>query len=548
MAGTIYRYGDHWVVRISLPGGKKSKPVHLPPDIGEEQARTAADAMHRRAREKLAAAKAKAPEQSCDAYAERVFAHREAIGYTGTRQDLSRWKTWASPVIGGLSAVAVDADAVEPIVTRLDRAVRAKEILPKTASLAWGVVTSLFAESCESKEPSLRIRPRGDNPCKGIRGPDTDAGRVCGWLYPREALQLFACERVPLRWRRLIALAIYLYLRPGEIEALDVTAIDRVAGFVSIHKAADRSKGRGSTKKTKTHLVRRVPLEPEVLPLIDTLIAEARRAGRKTLISMPPVGDLAEGLRTYLTRAGIAREELFADDESRRPIRFYDLRATGITWRALRGDLPLALQRAAGHESLETTQGYIRAASDVGLGVGAPFPSLPPQLLDRELDTTPVPVVEIPLETSLIGGGVPSGIRTQAETQGPSTTTPNPRIGTPLGGMDAVAAGALSAALSGSVSGVVALAEDAARRAVAAIAAGEPGEARAACLELLSLCRFGGPRRRGVPRYVTDPRSGRTQTVSAWARELGRTSQGLTARLDTMPLGRALVPTKGRAA
>jgi hypothetical protein len=102
MAGTIYRYGDHWVVRISLPGGKKSKPVHLPPDIGEEQARTAADAMHRRAREKLAAAKAKAPEQSCDAYAERVFAHREAIGYTGTRQDLSRWKTWASPVIGTL--------------------------------------------------------------------------------------------------------------------------------------------------------------------------------------------------------------------------------------------------------------------------------------------------------------------------------------------------------------------------------------------------------------------------------------------------------------
>jgi integrase len=547
MAGTIYRHGDHWVVRISFPGGKKSKPVHLPPDIEEEQARTTADAMHRRAREKLAAAKAKAPEQSCDAYAERVFAHREAIGYTGTRQDLSRWKTWASPVIGSLSAVAVDADAVEPIVTRLDRAVRAKEILPKTASLAWGVVTSIFAESCESKEPSLRIRPRGDNPCKGIRGPDTDAGRVCGWLYPREALQLFACDRVPLRWRRLIALAIYLYLRPGEIEALEVTAVDRIAGFVSIHRAADRSKGRGATKKTKTHLVRRVPLEPAVMPLIDTLIAEARHAGRKTLISMPPVGDLAEGLRTYLTRAGITREELFADDESRRPIRFYDLRATGITWRALRGDLPLALQRAAGHESLETTQGYIRAAADVGLGVGAPFPALPPQLLDSKPDTTQVPVIEMPIETSAIEGSVPSGIRTRVETQDSSTSAPNPRIGTPFGGMEGGAARALSEVLSGPLSGVVTLAEDAARRTVAAIAAGDPGEARAACLELLNLCRFGGARRRGIPRYVTDPRTGRTQTVSAWARELGRTSQGLTARLDTMPVERALVPAKRAA-
>jgi hypothetical protein len=48
----------------------------------------------------------------------------------------------------------------------------------------------------------------------------------------------------------------------------------------------------GSTKKTKTHLVRRVPLEPEVLPLIDTLIAEARRR----LSSKPRVAALAGDL------------------------------------------------------------------------------------------------------------------------------------------------------------------------------------------------------------------------------------------------------------
>lgn len=547
MAGTTYWHGDHWVARITLPGGRKSKPVHLPPDVSEEQAKATADAMHWCAREKLAAAKAKAPEQSADAYAERVFEHRRTkLDYSGTRQDHGRWRTWASPEIGTLAIAAIGPDDVERVVQRLDAAVRAKEILAKTASLAWGVVTSLFAEACESKEPLLRVRPRGDNPCKGVRGPDGDAGRVCGWLYPVEAEQLLACDRVPLRWRRLIALSTYLYLRPGELEALETGAVDLTAGIVSIHKAADRSKGRGATKKTKTHLVRRVPIEPTIRPLVESLLVDARRSGRKTLVTMPPVSDLAENLRIYLQRAGVLREELFADDESRRPIRFYDLRATGITWRALRGDLPLAIQRAAGHESLETTQGYIRAASDVGIGVGAPFPPLPSALLlpDTDRDTVPIPVIELPSGTRPIGMGVPSGIRTLAKQATLEAAASNPRIQTPFGAMDPHAAGALS----GTLSGVVSLARAAADRAIAHLSAEDRQAARAEALEFLRLCGFGGERRRGVLRYVTDPRTGRTQTVSAWARELGRTSQGLTARLDTMSVERALVPAKGRAA
>ncbi len=55
---------------------------------------------------------------------------------------------------------------------------------------------------------------------------------------------------------------------------------------------------------------------------------------------------------------------------------FYDLRATGITWRAIRGDEPLRIQRAAGHTGFDTTQGYIREAESVRDGVGEVFPSL----------------------------------------------------------------------------------------------------------------------------------------------------------------------------
>lgn len=49
---------------------------------------------------------------------------------------------------------------------------------------------------------------------------------------------------------------------------------------------------------------------------------------------------------------------------------WHDLRATGITWRAVRGDEPL-----------ETTQKYIREAEVIRDGFGEVFPPLPASLL-----------------------------------------------------------------------------------------------------------------------------------------------------------------------
>lgn len=57
---------------------------------------------------------------------------------------------------------------------------------------------------------------------------------------------------------------------------------------------------------------------------------------------------------------------------------FYDLRATGITWLALRGENPLAIKQRAGHRRFETTEGYIRDAENLRAGSpGEPFPELP---------------------------------------------------------------------------------------------------------------------------------------------------------------------------
>jgi hypothetical protein len=82
-------------------------------------------------------------------------------------------------------------------------------------------------------------------------------------------------------------------------------------------------------------------------------------------------------LREHLHRAGITREELFADDETRAPLTLHDLRATGITWCAVRGADPIKIQRRAGHTDLATTQRYIREAENIDARFGVPFPILP---------------------------------------------------------------------------------------------------------------------------------------------------------------------------
>src|SRR4051812_41177762 len=67
----------------------------------------------------------------------------------------------------------------------------------------------------------------------------------------------------------------------------------------------------------------------------------------------------------------------------RRPsITWHDLRATGLTWLAIRGDEPLKIMQRAGHERFETTQRYVREAENLRDGFGEVFPPLLPTLTD----------------------------------------------------------------------------------------------------------------------------------------------------------------------
>ena len=93
------------------------------------------------------------------------------------------------------------------------------------------------------------------------------------------------------------------------------------------------------------------------------------------------LASLARDLRANLIAAGVRRAELFAEDRTRSRIRFHDLRATGITWMAIRGDDPLKIKQRAGHRSLSTTERYIRVAEELRAGFGDVFPRLPAALV-----------------------------------------------------------------------------------------------------------------------------------------------------------------------
>lgn len=379
--GHVYRHGDHWDLRIRLADGKRGKPVHLPPRVNEAEARSlAAQASALAFAEGAARDVVPGASETANAWLERWTADRVARGIATARETPGRWHKWIAPTIGHLPIARIGREDVERVVDRLDEAVRAGTIRAKTAIHTWIIVKAAFRDAKDAKNRALRVRL--DNPTDGVHRPDGGPQRSKPWLYPCELAALMRCRRVPLRWRRLFALTTYLYLRAGEVAALTIDDVDLTGGVVLVHRSAKHTRraatgGRGARSgPTKTKITHRVPIEPNVRPLLVTMIAEARTEERTRLVRMPPMRELSDQLRRYLGWAGVDRAELFADDETRAPLTFHDLRATGITWRAIRGDDALKIQRAVGHTSLATTQRYIREAEVIGRDIGKPFPYL----------------------------------------------------------------------------------------------------------------------------------------------------------------------------
>jgi len=110
------------------------------------------------------------------------------------------------------------------------------------------------------------------------------------------------------------------------------------------------------------------------MPLLRAMHAEANGVG--PVITMRQRKWWAADLRKHLEAARIDCAALFRNDATCKRLRFHDLRGTGLTWMAIRGDDAPKIQQRAGHTSFEMTQKYIRTGEAVGEAIGDLFPAL----------------------------------------------------------------------------------------------------------------------------------------------------------------------------
>lgn len=325
----------------------------------------------------------KAPEpepagETFEAWCERWLAARAARHVASVKDDRSRLRTHVWPTLGARPVAAITTEDLERLVQQLDQRIHAGTLAWRTARNVWAVVARAFADAKRSKDLSLRCRK--DNPAADVVPPDAGVKKAKTYLYPSEVAAVLACDDVPVRWKRLLVLSVYLYVRAGELEALEWEDLDLERGIVHVHRSVDRYRDIGKVTSTKGDEARRFPIEPALLPLLVAMRHEV--GGRGRVVKMPPAEDLADRLRTYLRWSGVERADLHAGDATRKRIAWHDLRATGITWRAVRGDDPLKIQAAAGHKDFSTTQRYIREAEALREGFGQVFEPIPAFLLD----------------------------------------------------------------------------------------------------------------------------------------------------------------------
>jgi integrase len=376
--GTVHRYAPakagerhgHYVVRLTAPDGTRPL-VHLDSSPRSPQAETRAreTAAHLAEGGRMPVPTRRHGTTKAGTVAEwfgRWLQHRETAGLASVATDRGRYDVHVAPVLGHLAMRAVTRRDVEGLVEALDAKVRTGSLAWKSAANVWTLVTKAFDDACASKALALRVLEQ--NPAAAVRGPDRGDHRAKAYLYPSEFSAVMACEAVPLAWRRAIAVATCLYVRAGELRALTWAAVDVERGLVHVHCAKDRA---GKIKPTKTGVARRVPIEPVLLPVLRAMQAEGG-----PVVALPDDRHLARALRGILRTAGVDREDLHADDATRKPMTWHDLRATGLTWLAVRGDDPLKIMRRAGHTSFATTQLYVREAEAIRDGFGVPFPAL----------------------------------------------------------------------------------------------------------------------------------------------------------------------------
>ena len=376
--------GGRWQVKITKPDGSRPWVDVGDGTIGPHESEKAA-LVARRMAEMIRSGQA-VPRERDETVTEwygRWLAWRKSRGIGDGKKHEGQFRKYIEPEIGQLPMRAVARDHIKNLVAKLDDLVKADVISWKTAiNVHSQMISKPFKDATNGKNAALCIL--SDNPAAGVAAPDKGARTKKTYLFPTEAYRLFLCPDVPQWRRRLYAFAIYTYMRAGEIAALRWDDVDLERGIITVHQAVNRSTRAGLRKPTKTEEERRVVVEPNLKPLLEALFEEATTA--LVFPKLPPYhgnDGQAPTLRADLVKSSgeRTRKALIERARTRKRMTFHDLRATGITWAAIRGDDVLKIMARSGHTEYQTMMGYVREAEVMRDDFGEVFPELPQCLL-----------------------------------------------------------------------------------------------------------------------------------------------------------------------
>jgi len=332
--------------------------------------------------------------ETCDEWYERYHAYQVELGHTGAVRKRMLWSKWISPRIGHKRPDAVTRNDVEDIRDALDKGIHEWQpgksarkstcLSGKTAMNAWSCLTSSFKAATASKRRDLRVLDGKPNPCVGVLAPgdkDSRKTRRKTFLFPKEAASLLACKAVPFDWREVYAIALYAYLRPGELRVLLRSDVDLEAGVIHVTKAWDYAEEKIKKPKTRNG-VRTVPIEPSLMPLLKRMLAGKKPTEQVTnALQQHGENHLALLFRKHLEAAKVERAALHGSTHTHVQANFRSCRDSGITWLAMTGLGVDKIMRRAGHDMVQTTMGYVKQTEDLRGDLGVPFGPLPDELV-----------------------------------------------------------------------------------------------------------------------------------------------------------------------
>ncbi|MGO9836228.1 MAG: tyrosine-type recombinase/integrase, partial [Polyangiaceae bacterium] len=316
-----------WCARFTRADGTKTPWQPLDPRIHEGD-RAGADACAAQLAPTARATTKDGKGETVAKYSERWLAERKTR-VVSVKDDDARLRDHVLPLVGDASVLRLTRDDCERVRDALDDKVAAGAIGWKTARHAWQIFRSMCADLANARRRELRVRDT--DPAAGIKPTLRGNSKSKQYLYPSEFLRFMACDIVPRDWRVAVALALFTYGRDGEVAELHWPDVDLEHGILTIARARDRETG--AAKSTKTGGTRRFSVEPNLLPMLKAMHAEAKGQGRVFALDAT---HLSRTFRRWLLVAGVTRAELHATTATSRPITWHDLRASAATWMAVR--------------------------------------------------------------------------------------------------------------------------------------------------------------------------------------------------------------------